>query len=219
MRLSVLRKLRFRSQIASALAVSVLALGAMTGVGHSPAAAQLFSEGYEFLKAVKDRDGNAATEMLSVPGTQIVNTRDLSSGETGLHIVTQRRDTVWIRFLLERGGDPNIRDRRGVTPLQIATRLGYVDGVEALLKGGADINVADSQGETPLITAVHQRDVALVRRLLAEGADPDRNDNSGRSARDYMELMTGVPLLEREFAAADEARADKPTQKQYGPSF
>lgn len=186
---------------------------------HGPVAAQMFSEGYEFLEAVKDREGETVTEMLNEPGTQVVNTRDLSSGETGLHIVTKRRDVVWIRFLMSRGGNPNIRDRNGVTPLQIATRLGFVEGAEALVSGGADANVADSQGETPLIAAVHQRDVAMVRMLLAEGANPDHNDNSGRSARDYLELMTGATLLQREFDEADAKRSAAPQAEQYGPSF
>jgi len=184
-----------------------------------PLAAQGYSEGYNFLKAVKDRDGDTATDMLEKPGTQVVNTRDITTGETGLHIVTLRRDTLWIRFLVQKGANPNIRDNKGVTPLQIATRLGYVDGVEELIKGGAQVNISDSQGETPLMSAVHQRDVALVRRLLEEGADPDLNDNSGRSARDYMELMISNTLLAREFEAADEERAGKPKQQQYGPSF
>ena len=58
-----------------------------------------------------------------------------------------------------------------------------------------------------------------VRLLLAKGADPDRNDNSGRSARDYMELMSGNSLLKQEFANADAKRAESGTKKNYGPSF
>src|SRR3546814_21014909 len=82
----------------------------------------MFSEGFEFLKAVKDRDGDAVTKALNEPGSTIVNTRDISSGETALHIVTQRRDLVWINFLTQRGADPNIRDKRGVAPLQLAVQ-------------------------------------------------------------------------------------------------
>ena len=191
---TVLRKLGLTPAIASAVGAIGLAFAAL-----SPVSAQLYSEGYQFLEAVKERDGDTATEMLNVPGTQIVNTRDVTTGETGLHVVTARRDVLWVRFLLQRGANPNIRDRNGITPIQLATQLGFVEGVEELIKKGAQVNVADSQGETPLIAAVHQRNVELVRRLLAEGADPDRNDNSGRSARNYMELMTGNSLLRREF--------------------
>ncbi len=209
----VLRKLGLRGAIASA-AVPALALALA-----APAAAQFQSEGYQFLEAVKDREGDKATDMLSKPGTQIVNSRDLTSGDTGLHIVVARSDLLWIRFLLQRGADPNIRNKKGMTPLQLATAMGFTDGVEALIKGGASINVADQTGETPLIAAVHARNVPLVRLLLDKGADPDRNDNSGRSARDYMELQSGNTLMKQEFAAADAKRAEAGTKKNYGPSF
>ncbi|GAB4475713.1 ankyrin repeat domain-containing protein [Erythrobacter tepidarius] len=209
MTLDVLRKLGSLGAIASILALVLAA----------PAAAQFQSEGYKFLEAVKDRDGNVATDMLNKPGTQVVNTRDITSGDTGLHLVVQRRDLLWIRFLLQRGADPNIRNKKGLTPLQIATTLGFTDGVEALVKGGANVNVGDQTGETPLIAAVHQRNPELVRVLLALGADPDHNDNSGRSARQYMELMSGNSLLKQIFQEADDKRAGKEPKRQYGPSF
>ena len=210
----VLRKLGWNAAIASVFAAGVIALSAV-----QPLAAQGYSDGYRFLEAVDERDGDTVTEMLNLPGTTIINTRDITTGDTGLHLVTARRDVLWVRFLLQRGANPNIRNNQGVTPIQVATRLGFIEGVEELIKRGAEVNVSDSQGETPLIAAVHQRNVELVRRLLAQGANPDRNDNSGRSARDYLALMNGNTLLEREFEMADAKRAGEGTQEQYGPSF
>lgn len=193
-------------------------IGALLGaIAATPVAAQMFSEGYEFLKAVKDRDGDAATEALNQPGTTIVNARDLTTGETALHIVTARRDVLWIRFLTQRGANPNIRDKKGVSPLQMAVTLGFTEGVEALIKAGAEIEVTDSAGETPLIAAVHRRDAGLVRILLEEGANPDRSDNSGRTARDYAGLMSGANTIQAEFDRADAAREAKGTSGDYGP--
>lgn len=209
----VLRKLGLAARIASAILALLAAALAV------PVAAQFQSEGYQFLEAVKERDGDAATDMLSKPGTQVVNTRDITSGDTGLHIVVARNDALWVRFLLQRGADPNIRNKKGLSPLQLATSLGFTDGVEALIKGGANVNVNDQTGETPLIAAVHARNVALVRLLLEKGALPDHSDNSGRSARDYVDLMSGNTLLKQEFANADAKRAEAGTKKDYGPSF
>jgi uncharacterized protein len=205
----VLRKLGPAGWIASAI---LLALSV-------PAAAQFQSEGYQFLEAVREKDGDKATDMLNKPGTQVVNSRDISSGDTGLHVSVARSDATWIRFLLQRGADPNIRNKKGLTPLQLATALRFTEGVEALVKGGANVNVGDQTGETPLITAVHTGNVRLVRLLLEQGADPDHNDNSGRSARDYMELMSGNTLLKQEFTNADAKRAEAGTKRNYGPSF
>lgn len=211
----VLRNTGSKLRIVITAFAGVFALAAL-----GPAAAQIGgSEGYQFLKAVKERDGDTATKMLDEPGTQIVNTRDITTGENGLHIVAERRDTTWMRFLLQRGANPNVRDRNGTTPLQIAVRLGHIDGVEALIKGGADVDISDASGETPLMTAVHQRNVELVRTLLEEGADPDVNDNTGRSARDHMMRINSNTLLKREFEEADKKREEDPAPVQYGPSF
>ena len=212
-----LRKLPLRRALANALLASAV-VGAAS-VPLTPAAAQMFTEGYQFLKAVKDRDGDKATDILSKPGTQVVNSRDLTSGDTGLHMVVQRMDTLWVRFLLQRGADPNIRNKRGISPLQLATSLGFIEGAEELIKGGASVNVSDQTGETPLIAAVHARNVPMVRMLLAKGSNPDHNDNSGRSARDYMLVQAGNTLMKQEFEAADKKRAEKGTAKDYGPSF
>ncbi len=197
----------------------IWAFAALAAVSTAPVVAQGFSEGYQFLKAVKDREGQDVTDALNEPGTTIVNTRDITSGETALHIVTSRRDTSWIRFLTQRGANPNIRDNKGVAPIQIAVRLGHLDGVEALIKAGANIDVSDSSGETPLIAAVHARNAELVRVLLAQGANPDRTDNSGRTARDYAQLLKSNGMIMSEFKKADEARKDKQNNASYGPSF
>ena len=203
----------------NAVVALLLATGMVsTGILAPPAAAQFFSSGYEFLKAVKDRDGAEATKLLETTNGTIINARDKTSGESAMHIVTQRRDALWIRFLVDRGANPNIADKNGVTPLQIAANLGYIEGVEALLKAGASVDVANSTGETPLITAVLRRDVGMTRLLLINGANVDRSDNSGRSARDYAKIDGGGRLLD-EITRSDEDRKVKKAGNSYGPNF
>ena len=196
---------RFGVIVAAAVAV----LGA-------PAAGQQMSEGFEFLKAVKDRDGTKATAALDKPGSTVVNARDLASGEGALHIVALRRDPVWLRFLIGKGANPNLADKNGVTALQLASNLGWSEGVEILVSRGASIDVANSAGETPLISAIHRRDVDLVRVLLKAGANPDRSDNSGRTARDYALLLGPQSAI---LAELDKAREERKTRaaKTYGP--
>jgi len=193
-------------------------LGLTVLLGALPAGAQLYSDGYKFLKAVKDKDGAAVTEMIEEPGSTVVNSRDLTSGESAMHIVTQRRDASWIRFLAGRGANPNIRDRHGVAPLMLATRLGFNEGVEALIAAGAMVDVANEAGETPLISAVHRRDTGLLRLLLEAGADPDRKDNSGRSARAYAELAgSGLADMIDRYAEPPGDRAG--SGETYGPKI
>ncbi|MBX7483486.1 ankyrin repeat domain-containing protein [Qipengyuania sp. 6D47A] len=182
----------------------------------SPLYAQSQSDGYKFLDAVKKREGDEVTRFLEQPGSILVNSRDITSGETALHVVTQRRDAVWLRFLLSKRANPNIADKNGRTPLQLAVQLGFAEGVEILADRGAAVDVPNSTGETPLITAVHRRDSGLVRLLIQKGASPDRADNSGRTARDYAKLMgTNSSMLE-EIERAETDRGDQ--SESYGPS-
>jgi len=195
--------------------LATVLLGAMIFVS-VPAGAQMYSDGYTFLKAVKDKDGDTAMKMLDQPGSTIVNARDITSGETGLHIAVSRRDATWLTFLLGKGANPNISDKRGVSPLMLATQLGFSEGVQALAARGARIDVTNDAGETPLISAVHRRDIAMMRILLQAGANPDRNDNSGRSARDYAQLDGSSSALLGEIER--NAKANAGNQPVYGPA-
>jgi ankyrin repeat protein len=181
-----------------------------------PAAAQLASPGYSFLQAVRERDGNKATELLEQPGSRVVNYRD-DKGEAAIHIVTARRDLTWLRYLAGQGADMNVATSSGDTPLIIATRIGFAEGADALLGRGALVDKPNRRGETPLIIAVQQRNLPLVRLLAERGANPDRTDNAtGRSARDYARLDSRGPEMLR---IMDQAKAAKKPVEVAGPKL
>lgn len=202
-------------------AVMLPALLAMAAMMLPSGAQAQFSDSYNFLKAVRERDGTKATDLLNEPGSTIVNTRELSTGTTALHIVVERRDTTWIAFLLQKGADPNIADKQGTTPLMLATMLRYPDGAEALLKKKARVDEANNSGETPLIRAVQLRDIAMVRLLLENGADPDHVDSiAGQSARDYASGDARAASILAEIEKNDEKRAGTARpEKVFGPSL
>ncbi len=171
---------RAELRLASFLLLIAAALGAGT------AAHAQFRGGYAFLQAVENRDGTKATEALQDDST-LVNTRHPDTGETALIIVTKRRDTAWLRFLIGKGADPEIGDRQGVTPLMHAALLNYPDGAEELIEADKSIvDMTNRRGETALILAVQAKNAAMVRLLMRHGANPDKSDHiAGMSARDY----------------------------------
>lgn len=183
-----------------------------------PAQAQ-FSEGYKFLEAVRKKEGEKVESALSTPGSTIINTRDVTSGETAMHIVAARRDLTWLQYLASKGANVNARDGQGRTPLQVASNLGWRDGVAVLLEYKANTEVANDAGETPLIAAVHRRDVELTKLLLKAGGDPDRKDNSGRSARDYAKIEGGSSALLSVIASETKPGASNANKPTYGPTF
>ncbi|MFW2850993.1 ankyrin repeat domain-containing protein [Sphingomonas sp. TX0543] len=160
------------------------------------AIAQQQSQSYKFLQAVKDAKGDEVTKILDQPGQRIINTRDQTNGDGALHIVIRRGDDTYLRYLLSRGADPNLRNSKGDTPLLMAIQFGQNGLVDTLLLVKANPNLANSAGETPLIRAVQRRDLGLVRTLLNAGADPDLTDNvAGMSARDYAHADSRAPAI------------------------
>lgn len=172
-----------------------------------PALAQ-FSDSYNFLKAVRDRDGAKVTEFLNGQNPTIVNTRDITTSEAALHIITKRRDEVWLRFLLAKGANPDIKDGSGNTPLIIASQIGFPEGTAALIDGRANINATNNSGETPLIIAVQRRDLINVRLLLAGGANAKIADHiAGMTARDYAERDTRASAILKLIDDSEKAKA------------
>lgn len=181
---------------AAAMALTIAA-AAVASTSAVPAAAQQYSDGYTFLKAVKDRDGSKATSMVSVPGTTVINVRDGSSGEGALHMLVRDRDITWLSFLVGKGARVDLQNGEGETPLSLAAQIGWIEGADLLLSHRASVDLANQRGETPLILAVHRRDLAMVRLLVASGASPARPDRvAGYSALDYARQdPRAAPLL------------------------
>ncbi len=198
-----------KSFIARAGRAAAIALALMPAI----AMAQ-FSDSYNFLKAVRDRDGAKATELSSKPGSTIIDTKDNSTGESAIHIVTKRRDLSWLSFVLGKGAKPDLRDGQGNTALFHAAQLGFVEGAQLLLKARAGVDVANNSGETPLIRAVQNRDAGMVRLLLGAGANPAKVDRlAGLSARDYAARDNRAAAI---LKILNEAKPAKPVA---GPKF
>lgn len=180
-----------------------------------PAAAQ-FSDGYKFLKAVKDKDGATATEMLNKPGANtLVNTKDSETGDGAIHITVRRSDAPWMALVLRAGGNPNLRDAQGNTPIILATQVRWADGIRLLLDFGVQVNAQNRLGETALLKAVQARDLESVKLLLEGRANPDVADNSGTSPRSFAEADPRGAAIARLFK---DIPVKKPAATQ-GPSL
>ncbi len=181
-----------------------------------PLAAQSFSDGFTFLKAVRERDGATAERLLASPSSTAINHRDSSTGEGALHILARGRDLTWLSFMLGRGARPDIQSNDGTTPLILTAQIGWYDGARELLAGRANANLGNNRGETPLIFAVQRRDLPMVRLLIAGRADPNQTDHvSGNSPIDYARQDSRAAAILRELEQAAARRSRQPVT---GPS-
>ena len=121
------------------------------------------------------------------------NTRD-QDGCTPLHRIVQyclsqddpgnEAKIRCLTLLLRYGGDPNIKNNRGLTPLHYAARRNSVKCIEILLENDADVDAKNNKGKTPLHLASIWGFSDNVRLLLDEDADMYIEDNSGKTPID-----------------------------------
>ena len=178
--------MRGRADVMRRAKIGLLAVALGLALAPSQGSAQgLTSKGDEFLAALRESNGGKAMQLVDSCGYTIINHR-ADDGSTALHIVIRTRNSAWVGFLLDNGADKNAGDKRGDTPLILASRSGYGEGVARLLMSRAEVDRPNRLGETPLIVAVQQRHSAIVSTLLKLGANPDKRDHAaGLSARDY----------------------------------
>lgn len=105
------------------------------------------------------RRGDKAGQELIVSGGADVNFARKRDGWRPLHSAVEHRQKETIRLLVASGGDLNLADGRGATPLHLAVdveadtahQLGGLPGtdlIELLLELGADRHTSDIEGKT-----------------------------------------------------------------------
>ncbi len=105
-------------------------------------------------------------------------------GFTPLHLAAFFGQPAVVKWLLERGADPNAvaKNPTIVQPLHSAVASGLTESVVALVDGGADVNAAQQGGWTPLQAAAMHNKLEMVRSLLAAGADVAQQADDGKTA-------------------------------------
>jgi|FLOH01.1.fsa_nt_gi uncharacterized protein len=157
------------------------------------------SDGYVFLKAVKNKDYSKVKNYLQ-KGTN-VNTRSYDDGVTALYLAATMKDTIMTTFLLDKKANADIPKRStGETPLMVSVRLKSSKIIAMLVSQNCDVNISDRHGETALYKAIRSNNRDAVKTLLKANADWSIADNTGRTpldlAKEDRRLKQMIGLLE-----------------------
>jgi uncharacterized protein len=157
----------------------------------------------EFIKLLLDSGANPNAQLSESTETRTVFTNQWldEDGATAFLRASQSGDVELMRLLLERGADPKINTKLGVTPLAVAAGIGWVEGVTSerspeqtveavklLLELGIDPNYQAETGRTALHGAAHKGATEVVRLLVAAGARMDIRDFGNTDNRGSPEL-------------------------------
>ncbi|QDU75706.1 Ankyrin repeat protein [Bremerella volcania] len=87
--------------------------------------------------------------------------------QTPLFYAARENNPKIVRWLLERGAEPNCQDPDGTTPLHWAARKGFLEVAKVLVAGGADYRVENHIGLRPLQFAVSYHQPELRDFLIS----------------------------------------------------
>lgn len=104
---------------------------------------------------------------------------DVGHGNTVLYYATH--DSKILELLLTYGGNPNVQNINGITPLHCAVDSNCLESIRVLMRFNADIESKDNGGWSPLYTAVMRGKSETVELLLMYGANPYSADKDGKN--------------------------------------
>ena len=88
-----------------------------------------------------------------------------------LHLAAIRGNAFFVKLLVERKGEVNVRLDNGWTPLHMAAANGHTSLVELLTSHGAKLNAVDGHGATATYRAAENGQEAAIQVLVKHGAD------------------------------------------------
>jgi uncharacterized protein len=152
----------------------------------------------ELIKMLLDHgaDVNAKLAKL-IPARAVLDFPDMMMGDgaTPFLRAAKSADVPLMQLLLEKGADPKVVTKAGVTALMVAAGMGHantirrgeqpIEAMKICLEKGVDINAAtDKTLNTALHAAAGQGTDDIVQFLADHGAKLDLKDNKGRTPMD-----------------------------------
>ncbi|CAH0028115.1 unnamed protein product [Clonostachys rhizophaga] len=106
-----------------------------------------------------------------------------AGGLTPLHNAAgTNKELEFVRQLLEKRADPNVKANNGTQPMFYAAFTNYLPKLRLLHEYGASIESRDDDGSTPLHAAAQEGHHPIVQWLLENGADVSASDEKRRTA-------------------------------------
>lgn len=136
---------------------------------------------FNIYQAISQNNLNSVIQ--SVQAGALINATD-RFGHSPMHYAAYKGNPRIVDYLLNNGGNPNIRGRHDSTPLHSAAWGRNKQVLELLLEDGADVDARTDEGETPGMTAALRGEKDMLEILFSLSADPHATDIHGTNLVD-----------------------------------
>lgn len=136
---------------------------------------QVFFTGIDMAKVIKENK----TDVKRI-------SRDIDKiDDKDILIAVKAEDIKWVKRLLKRGCNLEMKDAHGKNALMIAIEKKNMNIVKAILEKGINIEMRDDKGKSALMIAIENNYIDGVNILLNNGADINAMDNNNRNVLMY----------------------------------
>jgi ankyrin repeat protein len=104
-----------------------------------------------------------------------------SNKQSALHVAALYGRTNAAKYLLKSGADINLQDKKGRSPVMVATQLGHYETVTYFRKEKAILEMPNGRARSAIHFAVLGNLPAMVEHILAAGLSVERRDGNGQT--------------------------------------
>lgn len=107
---------------------------------------------------------------------------EVENGASCLQVASHRGHEKMVKLLLERGGNINIADKDGNTPLHFAVQGKKTAVIKLLLEHNANVSLLNSSGQTAIHLAIAKEQKESIKALVLASCDVHVKDGNGDTA-------------------------------------
>ncbi len=149
---------------------------------HQPVNPQVANdEGDTAIQVAVKTEWDEGTVPLLVKNKVDVNSRNIRTGDTALHLAIKWRRPRVLIHLLDKGATIDMTNEDGFTPLQVAVKIDNCEAISVLLQRRANVEARSLSGFTALQLAAYEKHWVAFDLLAIGGADINAWNKEGDS--------------------------------------
>ncbi|XP_061126287.1 ankyrin repeat and EF-hand domain-containing protein 1a isoform X1 [Syngnathus typhle] len=136
---------------------------------------------YRLLQYIYENDEAQIEEMVNRGVENLINLTEPQHGTGALHMAVSSNNQDLTRFLLSLRAHPDIQNKKGHTPVMLATQLGNDGIVKMLADHDADMSLQDDEGQGVLFYCIYptKRHTRCLETVLEYQADVNNVSSQG----------------------------------------